>query len=125
MSRFFIDRPIFAWVIAMVLALAGILSTRALSISQFPPLAPPQISVTAVFPGADAQTLENTTTQVIEQQMKGLDHLIYFSSTSDSPGAATVTMTFAQATTPDTAEVQGQNKYQAAPALLPQEVQLQ
>jgi len=125
MSRFFIDRPIFAWVIAMVLILAGVLAIRALSISQFPPLAPPQISVTAVYPGADAQTLENTTTQIIEQQMKGLDHLIYFSSTSDSSGTATVTMTFAQGTNPDTAQVQVQNKLQSATALLPQEVQLQ
>jgi len=125
MSRFFIDRPIFAWVIALVLMLAGILAIRSLSIAQFPALAPPQISVTAVFPGADAQTLENTTTQIIEQQMKGLDHLIYFSSTSDSSGTATVTMTFAQGANPDTAQVQVQNKLQAATALLPQEVQLQ
>jgi len=124
-SRFFIDRPIFAWVIAIVLSLAGMLAIRTLSIAQFPALAPPQISVTAVFPGADAQTLENTTTQVIEQQMKGLDHLIYFSSTSDSSGTATVTMTFAQGTNPDTAQVQVQNKLQSAIALLPQEVQLQ
>jgi hydrophobe/amphiphile efflux-1 (HAE1) family protein len=125
MSRFFIDRPIFAWVIAMVLALAGILAIQQLSISQFPPLAPPQISVTAVYPGADAQTLENTTTQIIEQQMKGLDHLIYFSSTSDSSGTATVTLTFAQGTNPDTAQVQVQNKLQSATALLPVEVQQQ
>ncbi len=125
MSRFFIDRPIFAWVIALALALAGILAIRALSIAQFPPLAPPQISVTAVFPGADAQTLENTTTQVIEQQMKGLDHLIYFSSTSDSSGTATVTMTFEQGANPDTAQVQVQNKLQSAVALLPVEVQQQ
>jgi len=125
MSRFFIDRPIFAWVIALAMALAGVLAIRALSIAQFPPLAPPQISVTAVFPGADAQTLENTTTQVIEQQMKGLDHLIYFSSTSDSSGTATVTMTFEQGTNPDTAQVQVQNKLQSATALLPVEVQQQ
>jgi len=125
MSRFFIDRPIFAFVIAIAMALAGVLAIRALSIAQFPPLAPPQISVTAVFPGADAQTLENTTTQVIEQQMKGLDHLIYFSSTSDSSGVATVTMTFAQGTNPDTAQVQVQNKLQSATALLPVEVQQQ
>jgi hydrophobe/amphiphile efflux-1 (HAE1) family protein len=125
MSRFFIDRPIFAVVIALTIALAGILAIRQLSIAQFPPLAPPQISVTAVFPGADAQTLENTTTQVIEQQMKGLDHLIYFSSTSDSSGTATVTMTFAQGTNPDTAQVQVQNKLQSATALLPVEVQQQ
>src|SRR5882762_11682115 len=125
MSRFFIDRPIFAWVIALVLILAGALAIRSLPISQFPPLAPPQISVTAVFPGADAQTLEDTTTQVIEQQMTGLDHLIYFSSTSDSSGTATVTLTFAQGTNPDTAQVQVQNKLQAAIALLPAKVQLQ
>src|SRR5580704_11362558 len=125
MSRFFIDRPIFAWVLALAMIIAGILAIRALPISQFPPLAPPQISVTAVYPGADAQTLEDTTTQIIEQQMKGLDHLIYFSSTSDSSGTATVTLTFAQGTNPDTAQVQVQNKLQAATALLPQAVQLQ
>ena len=125
MSRFFIDRPIFAIVIALVLVLAGMLAIRSLPIAQFPPLAPPQISVTAVFPGADAQTLEDTTTQVIEQQMRGLDHLIYFSSTSDSSGTATVTLTFAQGTNPDTAQVQVQNKLQAAIALLPAQVQLQ
>jgi HAE1 family hydrophobic/amphiphilic exporter-1/multidrug efflux pump len=125
MSRFFIDRPIFAWVIALVLVLAGVLAIRALPIAQFPALAPPQISVTAIFPGADAQTLENTTTQIIEQQMKGLDHLAYFYSTSDSSGTATVTMTFAQGTNPDTAQVQVENKLQSATALLPLEVQLQ
>jgi HAE1 family hydrophobic/amphiphilic exporter-1/multidrug efflux pump len=125
MSRFFIDRPIFAWVIALALVLVGVLAIGALPISQFPALAPPQISVTAVFPGADAQTLENTTTQIIEQQMKGLDHLAYFSSTSDSSGTATVTMTFAQGTNPDTAQVQVQNKLQSATALLPLEVQQQ
>ena len=123
MSRFFIDRPIFAWVIALGMILAGILSIQSLPVSQFPPLAPPQISVTAVYPGADAQTLENTTTQIIEQQMKGLDHLVYFSSTSDSSGTATVTMTFAQGTNPDTAQVQVQNKLQAGIALLPAQVQ--
>src|SRR5580700_9658887 len=105
--------------------LAGILSIRSLPVSQFPPLAPPQISVTAVYPGADAETLENTTTQIIEQQMKGLDHLVYFSSTSDSSGTATVTMTFAQGTNPDTAQVQVQNKLQAGIALLPTQVQQQ
>ncbi len=125
MSRFFIDRPIFAWVIALALSLAGILAIRSLSIAQFPPLAPPQISVIAVFPGANAQTLENTTPQVFEQLMKGLVHLIYFSSTRDSSGTATVTMTFAQGTNPDTAQVQVQNKLQSATALLPVEVQQQ
>ena len=125
MSRFFIDRPIFAVVLALALVIAGILAIRQLPIAQFPALAPPQISVTAVYPGANAETLENTTTQIIEQQMKGLDHLIYFSSTSDSSGTATVTMTFAQGTNPDTAQVQVQNKLQSAIALLPVEVQQQ
>ena len=125
MSRYFIDRPIFAWVVAIVLMLAGALAIRSMPIAQFPNIAPPAISVTAVYPGADAQTLENTTTQVIEQQIKGLDHLNYFSSTSDASGTATVTLTFAQGTDPDTAQVQVQNKVQAATALLPQAVQLQ
>jgi hydrophobe/amphiphile efflux-1 (HAE1) family protein len=123
MSRFFIDRPIFAVVLALALVIAGILAIRQLPIAQFPALAPPQISVVAVYPGANAETLENTTTQIIEQQMKGLDHLIYFSSTSDSSGTATVTMTFAQGTNPDTAQVQVQNKLQAGIALLPTQVQ--
>jgi HAE1 family hydrophobic/amphiphilic exporter-1/multidrug efflux pump len=125
MSRYFIDRPIFAWVVAIVMMLAGGLAIRSMAIAQFPNIAPPSISITAVYPGADAQTLENTTTQVIEQQLKGLDHLNYFSSTSDSSGTATVTLTFAQGTDPDTAQVQVQNKVQAATALLPQAVQLQ
>ncbi len=124
-SRYFIDRPVFAWVVAIVLMLAGGLAIRSMAIAQFPNIAPPAISVTAVYPGADAQTLENTTTQVIEQQLKGIDHLNYFSSTSDSSGTATVTLTFAQGTDPDTAQVQVQNKVQAATALLPQAVQLQ
>jgi HAE1 family hydrophobic/amphiphilic exporter-1/multidrug efflux pump len=125
MSRYFIDRPIFAWVVAIVMMLAGVLAIRSMAIAQFPKIAPPSISVTATYPGADAQTLENTTTQVIEQQLKGIDHLNYFSSTSDSSGTATVTLTFAQGTDPDTAQVQVQNKVQAATALLPQAVQLQ
>jgi len=125
MARFFIDRPIFAWVIAIVLMLAGALAIRSLSVAQFPEIAPPAISVTAVYPGADAQTLENTTTQVIEQQMKGIDHLRYFSSTSDSSGTVTITLTFEQGTNPDTAQVQVQNKLQLATPLLPQEVQQQ
>ena len=125
MSRYFIDRPIFAWVVAIILMLVGGLAIRSMAIAQFPNIAPPAISVTAVYPGADAQTLENTTTQVIEQQLKGIDHLNYFSSTSDASGTATVTLTFAQGTDPDTAQVQVQNKVQAATALLPQAVQLQ
>jgi len=125
MSRFFIDRPIFAWVIAIVLMLAGIIAIRSLPIAQFPSIAPPAISITATYPGADAQTLENTTTQIIEQQMKGLDHLRYFSSSSSSAGTVTITLTFEQGTNPDIAQVQVQNKLQAATPLLPQEVQQQ
>ncbi|WP_420383557.1 efflux RND transporter permease subunit [Novosphingobium sp.] len=125
MSRYFIDRPIFAWVLAIILMLAGVMAIRSMAIAQFPNIAPPAISVTAVYPGADAQTMENTTTQVIEQQLKGIDHLNYFQSTSDSSGTATITLTFAQGTDPDIAQVQVQNKVQAATALLPQAVQLQ
>ena len=84
MARYFIDRPIFAWVIAIILMLAGGLAIRSLSIAQFPAIAPPAVSIAATYPGADAQTLENTTTQVIEQQMKGIDKLRYMSSTSSS-----------------------------------------
>ena len=125
MARYFIDRPIFAWVIAMILMLAGVLAIRALPIAQFPAIAPPAVSITATYPGADAQTLENTTTQIIEQQMKGIDHLRYFSSSSSSAGTVTITLTFEQGTNPDIAQVQVQNKLQAATPLLPQEVQQQ
>ncbi len=125
MARFFIDRPIFTWVIAIILMLAGILAIRTLPIAQFPTIAPPAVSITATYPGADAQTLENTTTQIIEQQMKGIDNLRYFSSSSSSNGIVTITLTFEQGTDPDIAQVQVQNKLQAATPLLPQEVQLQ
>ncbi len=125
MARYFIDRPIFAWVIAIILMLAGVLAIRSLSIGQFPAIAPPAVSISATYPGADAQTLENTTTQVIEQQMKGIDNLRYMSSTSSSAGQVTITLTFEQGTNPDTAQVQVQNKLQAATPLLPQEVQQQ
>ena len=125
MSRYFIDRPIFAWVIAIIIMLAGILAIRTLPIAQFPTIAPPAVSITATYPGADAKTLENTTTQIIEQQMKGIDHLRYFSSSSSSAGTVTITLTFEQGTDPDIAQVQVQNKLQAATPLLPQEVQQQ
>src|SRR3569832_1636764 len=98
MARYFIDRPIFAWVIAIVLMLAGVLAIRALPIAQFPPIAAPQIQINATYPGADAQTLENTTTQLIEQQMKGIDNLRYISSASSSSGSVTITVTFEQGT---------------------------
>jgi multidrug efflux pump len=125
MSRYFIDRPIFAWVLAILTMLFGLLAARSLPIAQFPALAPPQIGVTAVFPGADATTLDKTTTQIIEQQLQGIDHLRYFSSQSSSSGQVQITLTFEQGTNPDTAQVQVNNKVQAALPLLPQEVQRQ
>ena len=125
MSRFFIDRPIFAWVIAIVLMLAGGIAIRSLPVAQFPEIAPPAVTIAAVYPGADAETLERTTTQIIEQQLKGIDNLRYFSSSSSSAGTVTITLTFEQGTDPDIAQVQVQNKLQAATPLLPQEVQQQ
>ena len=125
MSRYFIDRPIFAWVIAIVLMLAGAIAIRSLPIAQFPEIAPPTVTITANYPGADAQTLERTTTQIIEQQLRGIDNLRYFSSSSSSAGNVVVTLTFEQGTNPDIAQVQVQNKLQGALSLLPQEVQRQ
>ena len=125
MSRYFIDRPIFAWVIAIVLMLFGAIAIRSLPVSQFPAIAPPTVTITAAYPGADAETLERTTTQIIEQQLRGIDNLRYFSAQSSSAGRATVTLTFEQGTNADIAQVQVQNKLQAATPLLPQEVQRQ
>jgi len=123
LSRYFIDRPIFAWVIALIIMLAGVIALRSLPVAQFPSIAAPAVTITTVYPGADAQTLENTTTQVIEQQIKGIDNLRYFSSTSDAAGNLTVTLTFEQGADPDIAQVQVQNKLAQATPLLPQEVQ--
>ena len=114
MARYFIDRPIFAWVLAILVMLFGLLAIRSLPVAQFPALAPPQISIAAVYPGADATTLDKTTTQIIEQQLQGIDNLRYFSSQSASSGNVTITLTFDQGTDPDTAQVQVQNKVQAA-----------
>ena len=125
MARFFIDRPIFAWVLAIVVMLAGILSISILPIAQYPAIAPPAVSITAHYPGASAKTLEDTVTQVIEQKMKGLDRLSYMASTSESSGQVTITLTFENGTDPDTAQVQVQNKLSLATPLLPQEVQQQ
>ncbi|MCO7204875.1 efflux RND transporter permease subunit [Pseudoalteromonas sp. B5MOD-1] len=125
MSRFFIDRPIFAWVLAIVVMLAGILAIRSLPVAQYPSIAPPAISIQATYPGASARTLEDTVTQVIEQKMKGLDGLLYMSSTSESNGSATLTLTFSADTDPDIAQVQVQNKLSLATPLLPEEVQRQ
>jgi multidrug efflux pump len=125
LSRFFIDRPIFAWVVAIVIMLAGALAIRSLPIAQYPNIALPQVAIQAVYPGASAKTVEDSVTQVIEQKMKGLDGLAYISSASDSSGAATVTLNFKGGTDIDIAQVQVQNKLQTATALLPQEVQQQ
>ncbi|MDI1297051.1 MAG: efflux RND transporter permease subunit [bacterium] len=125
MARYFIDRPIFAWVIAIVIMLAGLLAIRSLPVAQFPEIAPPTVGISTTYPGADAQTLESTTTQIIEQQLKGIDNLRYFSSTSDSAGNLSITLTFEQGTDADIAQVQVQNKLAQATPLLPQEVQQQ
>jgi len=125
MSSFFIDRPVFAWALAFLVMLAGALALYNLPVAQFPSLAPPAIAITATYPGASAQTVETTVVQVIEQQMSGLDHLLYFSSESDKDGTFTVTLTFAQGTSPDIAQVQVQNKLQLALPLLPLTVQQQ
>ncbi len=125
MARFFIDRPIFAWVIAIVIMLAGALSIIRLPISQYPEIAPPSVTITAKYPGASAKTIEDSVTQVIEQNMNGLDNLLYMSSTSSSSGSVTVTLTFQAGTDPDIAQVQVQNKLQQATNQIPQEVQQQ
>ena len=125
MARFFIDRPIFAWVIAIVIMLAGIISITQLPIARYPAIAPPAVSIKASYPGASAQVVESSVTQVIEQNLKGLDGLLYMSSTSSSNGRATITLTFASGTDADIAQVQVQNKLQLATPMLPQAVQQQ
>jgi len=124
-ANYFIDRPKLAWVVAILTMLLGALALRVLPVAQFPDLAPPAIEITATYPGADAKTVEATVTQVIEQQMNGLDSLRYLSSKSDSSGTATITLTFEQGTEANDAQVQVQNKLQLATALLPPEVQRQ
>ena len=125
MARFFIDRPIFAWVIAIIIMMAGTLAMYQLPVAQYPTIAPPEIAVTATYPGASAKTIEDTVTQVIEQQMKGIDNLNYMYSTSDSTGQATITLSFIAGTNVDIAQVQVQNKLQLAMPLLPDLVQRQ
>ncbi|EBV4315062.1 hydrophobe/amphiphile efflux-1 family RND transporter [Salmonella enterica subsp. enterica serovar Livingstone] len=125
MANFFIRRPIFAWVLAIILMMAGALAIMQLPVAQYPIIAPPAVSISATYPGADAQTVQDTVTQVIEQNMNGIDNLMYMSSTSDSAGSVTITLTFQSGTDPDIAQVQVQNKLQLATPLLPQEVQQQ
>jgi hydrophobe/amphiphile efflux-1 (HAE1) family protein len=123
LSRFFLDRPVFAWVIAIILMLAGALAIYNLPISQYPPIAPPTISIYSFYPGASAETVENSVTQIIEQKMTGFDKMIYMSATSDSSGASRIDLTFTPGTDPDLAWAQVQNKLQLAMASLPEVVQ--
>lgn len=125
MANFFVDRPIFAWVLAILLSLCGMLAIKSLPLEQYPDLAPPSVRITASYPGASAQTLENTVTQVIEQSMTGLDNLMYMSSDSSNTGQARVMLTFEAGTDPDEARQQVQNQLQSATRKLPQEVQQQ
>src|ERR1035437_8907087 len=125
LSRFFLQRPVFAWVIAIILMVAGGLAIYSLPISQYPPIAPPAIAIQAFYPGASAETVENSVTQIIEQKMTGFDKMLYVSATSDSSGSGRVELTFAPGTDPDMAWSQVQNKLQLAMASLPQVVQQQ
>ena len=122
MPSFFIDRPIFAWVVAILISLGGIIAMLNLGIDSYPSIAPPQVTVSATYPGASAATMESTVTQVIEQQLTGIDNLLYFSSTSNSSGTSTITLTFATGTNPDIAQVQVQNKVTLSQPLLPASV---
>ncbi|KAA3447854.1 hydrophobe/amphiphile efflux-1 family RND transporter [Mesorhizobium sp. SARCC-RB16n] len=123
MSGFFINRPIFAWVIAIVIMLGGLLALTTLPISQYPQIAPTTVNISATYPGADAQTVENSVTKVIEQGMTGIDNLDYMTATSTSTGSASITLTFTSSANPDTAQVQTQNKLQLVQSQLPQVVQ--
>lgn len=125
MSRIFVDRPIFAWVIAIILMLAGVAALRSLPIDRYPDIAPTQVNIRATYPGASAETVENSVTQVLEQQLTGLDGLLYFSSQSSSSGSVSIAVVFAKGTDPDIAQVQVQNKIQSAISRLPQSVQNQ
>ena len=125
MVNFFIDRPVFAWVLAIVIMLTGALAITTLPIAQYPTIAPPAIAITATYPGASADNVQSSVTQVIEQQLSGIDHVLYFTSESDADGTMTITVYFEQGTNADTAQVQVQNKLQLATPLLPQEVLLE
>src|SRR3954462_9174627 len=125
MARFFIDRPVFAWVVSILIIVLGTLSITQLPVAQYPSVAPPSISVTVNYAGASAETLQETVTAVIEQQLNGIDNLLYMSSSSDASGTAIITLYFQPGTNPDVAQVQVQNKMQLAVPSLPQTVQQQ
>ncbi|WP_261510855.1 efflux RND transporter permease subunit, partial [Burkholderia multivorans] len=125
MAGFFIQRPILAWVIAIVIMLIGGAATTTLPVEQYPTIAPPSVRVTATYPGASADTVAKTVTQVIEQKLSGIDNLLYMSSTSSNAGQATINLTFAPGTNADIAQVQVQNKVTQASASLPETVQEQ
>ncbi len=125
MSQLFINRPIFAWVLAIIVMLAGVGAISKLPIEQYPDVAPPQVNIRATYPGASAETVENSVTQILEQQLSGIDGLLFFSSTSSSRGSVGISATFAKGTDPDTAQVQVQNAVQQAVSRLPQQVQQQ
>ena len=122
MSKFFIERPVFAWVLAILIMVAGLLAISGMPINQYPNIAPPAISVTITYPGASAETVQETAVQVIEQELTGIDHLRYLESNSNSDGSATIIATFDQGTDPDIAQVQVQNKVSVAETSLPDEV---
>src|ERR1051326_234448 len=124
-SRTFIDRPVLAWVISILIMMGGVGGILLLPVEQYPDIAPPSVNVRASYPGASAETLESSVTQVIEQQLTGIDGLLYFSSTSNASGVSVVTVTFAKGTDADIAQVQVQNKVQQALPRLPQAVQQQ
>jgi The (Largely Gram-negative Bacterial) Hydrophobe/Amphiphile Efflux-1 (HAE1) Family len=125
MSRIFIDRPIFAWVLAIIVMLAGIGALEFLPKEQYPDIAPTQVNIRATYPGASAETIENSVTQILEQQLTGIDGLLYFSSQSSNRGQASISAVFAKGTDPDIAQVQVQNTVQSALSRLPQSVQNQ
>jgi len=125
MPQFFIDRPVFAWVLAILIALGGTLALLRLPSEAYPQIAPPQVAVTTNYPGASAATVETTVTQVIEQQLTGIDNLLYFTSQSASDGSCTITLTFQSGTNPDIAAVQTQNRVSLAQPRLPAEVNQQ
>ena len=125
MARFFIDRPVFAWVLAIIVMLSGAISLTRLAVERYPTIAPPTVTISAYYPGATARAVEESVTQIIEQSMKGLDGLLYMSSTSGSDGAADITLTFESGTNADVAQVQVQNKLPLATPLLPATVRQQ